>query len=59
MKCQKMNSNKRIHKCLYDLHQKNKEEYVKENIVYLELQLRVDQLVLYTWNFLLKFPSVS
>ena len=59
MKCQKMNSNKRIHKCLYDLYKKNKKEYVNENIVYLELQLRVDQLVLYTWKFLLDLPCIS
>ena len=33
MKCQKMNSNKIIHRCLYDLQKIPNEEYVNGNIV--------------------------
>ena len=33
MKYQNMNKNKSIHKCIYDMQKKHKEEYVDGNVV--------------------------
>ena len=37
MKCQNMNSNKTIHKCLYNLQKIPKEEYINGNIIWVAL----------------------